>query len=85
VTRVEVRVDSGPWRQARIDRAQNAEFAWKTWSAEWPDAAAGEHSITSRAVDAQGKVQPAADAPEMVGKRTYWESNAQVTRKIQLA
>jgi DMSO/TMAO reductase YedYZ molybdopterin-dependent catalytic subunit len=85
VARVEVQVDGGPWRQATIDRSPTAEFAWKLWSLDWPDAAPGEHSIASRAVDAKGNVQPAMDAPVIAGKRTYWESNGQVNRKIQLS
>ena len=35
-------------------------------------------------IDTQGKVQPAMDDPIIAKKRTYWESNGQVTRKIQL-
>src|SRR5439155_26612556 len=37
---------------------------------------------TSRAVDAQGRVQPAMDDPLIATKRTYWESNGQITRRI---
>lgn len=85
VARVEVQVDDGTWAAATIDRSQAAEFAWKLWSLEWPNAAPGEHAITSRAIDTQGKVQPAMDSPAIAAKRTYWESNGQVTRRVRIA
>jgi hypothetical protein len=45
----------------------------------------GEHTITSRAVDASGAVQPAPDDPLIANKKTYWESNGQITRHVQIA
>ncbi|WP_200822109.1 sulfite oxidase [Caballeronia arvi] len=84
IARVEVKVDDGPWREATIDRSHQAEFAWKIWSVKWENATPGEHKITSRAIDARGNVQPAMDDPRIATKRTYWESNGQVTRRIQL-
>jgi len=41
--------------------------------------------ITSRAVDTQGQIQPAMDNPRIAKKRTYWESNGPVMRRIRLA
>jgi hypothetical protein len=84
IERVEVRIDDGPWQTATIDQSEQAAFAWKMWSLDWPDAAPGEHSITSRAIDAAGNVQPAPDDPVIAGKHTYWESNGQVTRRVRL-
>ena len=54
IARVEVRIDDGPWLPATIDRSEEAEFAWKVWSLDWPDASPGEHAITSRASTARG-------------------------------
>jgi hypothetical protein len=85
VARVEVRIDDGPWLPATIDRAEEAEFAWKIWSLDWADATPGEHRISSRATDAAGRVQPAMDDPWLTAKRTYWESNGQVTRRIRIS
>ena len=82
VARVEVRVDNGPWKPATIDPAPHP-FAWRFWHLDW-SAAAGEHTITSRAIDVAGKVQPAMDDPAIAGKRTYWEANGQITRKIRI-
>ena len=45
----------------------------------------GEHTITSRAVDAQGNVQPAMDDPRIAKKKTYWESKGQIARQIRIA
>ncbi|HXH13413.1 MAG TPA: sulfite oxidase [Alphaproteobacteria bacterium] len=81
---VEVQVDGGAWMPATIDQSEEAEFAWKIWSLAWPKAAPGEHTITSRAIDAAGHIQPAMDDPWIAKKRTYWESNGQVTRRIRL-
>ena len=79
---VELRIDGGPWMPATIDEGMGSDFAWKLWSLAWPGASPGEHAITSRATDAAGNVQPAMDDPRIANKRTYWESNAQITRRV---
>ena len=84
IARVEVRIDGGPWRPATIDQSEQAEFAWKVWSLDWQDPAPGEHTVTSRALDTAGRVQPATDDPWIANKHTYWESNGQVTRPIRI-
>jgi DMSO/TMAO reductase YedYZ molybdopterin-dependent catalytic subunit len=84
IARVEVQIDAGSWVAATIDRSEQAEFAWKLWSLDWANATPGEHTITSRAVDTQGNVQPAMEDPRIAKKRTYWESNGQVTRRLRL-
>ena len=58
--------------------------AWRFWSLDWPDAQAGEHSITSRAIDTAGNIQPAPDDPSLTNKITYWESNGQITRQVNI-
>ena len=84
IAQVEVQIDGGPWLQATIDEGEDAEFAWKLWSVEWRNPASGEHSITSRAIDTEGHIQPAQDDPWITAKRTYWESNGQVTRRVRV-
>jgi len=84
IERVEVRIDEGDWQRAVVDEARNGEFAWSVWSLPWTDPAPGEHTITSRAVDATGRVQPAPGDPQIAAKRTYWENNGQVTRRIRV-
>ena len=82
--KVEVKIDDGPWQRARLDRSQRAEYAWSFWSFNWAGAEAGEHTITSRAIDTSGNMQPAMDDPRIAQKITYWESNGQITRKVQI-
>jgi DMSO/TMAO reductase YedYZ molybdopterin-dependent catalytic subunit len=84
IDRVEVRIDGGDWQPATIDTIDEAEFAWKIWTLDWPDPAPGEHTVTSRAIGLDGEVQPAMDDPIIADKKTYWESNGQVTRSIVL-
>jgi hypothetical protein len=84
VAGVEVRVDGGPWMPATIDEGMGSDFAWKLWSLSWPNAMPGVHTVTSRATDTAGNVQPAMDDPRIANKRTYWESNGQITRRVQI-
>jgi DMSO/TMAO reductase YedYZ molybdopterin-dependent catalytic subunit len=85
IASVEVRIDDGPWMSATIDEGSGSDFAWKFWSVAWPDATPGEHTVTSRATDMAGGVQPAMTDPRIANKRTYWESNGQITRRVQVA
>ena len=83
IAAVEVKVDDEPWRKAVIGDADKPSFTWRSWSLDW-QATSGEHSITSRAIDTTGKVQPAMDDPVIAEKKTYWESNGQITRHIRI-
>jgi hypothetical protein len=40
--------------------------------------------VTSRAFDVDGHQQPAPDDPFLASKRTYWESNGQITRRVTI-
>ncbi len=84
IANIEVQIDNGSWLPATIDEGEDAEFAWKLWSVAWPNPAAGEHAITSRAIDTEGNIQPAQDDPWITGKHTYWESNGQLTRRVRI-
>jgi hypothetical protein len=79
---VEVQIDQAPWVSATIDHSEEAEHAWKIWSLDWANPSPGEHTVTSRAVDTAGQIQPAMNDPLIAKKHTYWESNGQVTRRI---
>jgi DMSO/TMAO reductase YedYZ molybdopterin-dependent catalytic subunit len=85
IAQVEVQVDDGPWQRAPLDTKQMGRFAWRFWSLPWADATPGEHTITSRALDTHGNVQPAQDDPLIANKITYWESNGQITRRVEIA
>ena len=83
IAAVEVKIDDGAWMKATLSEADNSPFAWRFWHLDWA-ATSGEHSITSRAIDAAGNVQPAMDDPIIANKKTYWESNGQITRKVRI-
>lgn len=85
IASVEIQVDGGPWMPATITEGAGSEFAWKFWSLPWPNAAPGEHTVTSRATDTAGNVQPAMTDPQIANKKTYWDSNGQITRRVNIA
>ena len=87
VAAVEVQVDEGPWKEARLHRQpsrgrQARKFAWRFWTRRWENATPGEHTIRSRAYDVDGNVQPAQDDPFLASKVTFWESNGWITRRV---
>ena len=84
VARVEVRVDDQPWAPAAIDQGAEHEFAWKFWHFDWKQVTPGDHRLTSRAIDTSGNVQPATDDWRIANKKTYWEANGQITRRIRI-
>jgi DMSO/TMAO reductase YedYZ molybdopterin-dependent catalytic subunit len=64
ISRVEVRVDDGPWSEARL-RAPLSSTTWVLWRYDWPFRP-GNHTFTVRCVDGQGAaqiVEPAPPAP----------------------
>ncbi|KPJ84223.1 MAG: sulfite oxidase [Gemmatimonas sp. SG8_23] len=83
IARVEVRIDDGPWQGAVLGEGADDPHTWTFWHFDW-EATTGDHTVTSRAIGADGEIQPAADDPALVQKITYWESNGQVTREITL-
>ena len=60
VAAVEVRVDAGPWQQARLARVPDID-TWRQWVWEW-DATPGSHVLEARATDATGYTQTAVQA-----------------------
>ncbi len=84
VASVEVRIDDGPWQATTLTEGEGGTFTWVFWSFDWEAATPGEHTVTSRAIDSDGNVQPSPDDPFLTGKQTYWESNGQITRIIQI-
>jgi DMSO/TMAO reductase YedYZ molybdopterin-dependent catalytic subunit len=83
IAKVEVQVDTGPWRTAKLDRPRQ-EYAWTFWTIDWPHPAPGEHAIRSRAYDTDGNLQPTPDEPFLASRRTYWENNGQITRRVRI-
>ena len=88
IARVEVadrrRAVERPSCDAGAEGAGRGGFAWTFWTFDWGTPAAGEHTVRSRAFDVDGKVQPAPDDPFLAGKVTYWESNGQIARLVDI-
>ena len=84
IKKVEVRIDDAPWQEATIDPVEDDDYAWKIWHLNWDNPSKGEHTIVSRAIDTKGNIQPAGNSDYITKKRTYWESNGQVVRKIRI-
>ena len=81
---VEVKVDDRPWQAATLDPATTSEkYSWKFFNYAWNGATAGEHTVTSRATDVNGVVQPTAEALEV--KQTFLERNAQLARTVMIS
>ncbi|MEO6034222.1 MAG: sulfite oxidase [Verrucomicrobiota bacterium] len=81
---VELRIDDGPWIKTRLEQKQRAQYSWTFWSYDWKNPGTGDHALVSRAIDENGKVQPAADDPLIKLKKTYYEANQQYPRKIRI-
>jgi len=85
IDKVEVRIDDGDWQPATLTEGAGEKFAWVFWTFDWGSVAAGEHRVTTRATATSGEVQPAPDDPLLAGKKTFWESNGQITRRVKIA
>ncbi|MBI3473540.1 MAG: sulfite oxidase [Candidatus Solibacter usitatus] len=81
---VELKIDDGGWQTVQLTEVRQEPYTWIFWSFDWKDAKAGEHTLTSRATDAKGRVQPAPGDPFIALKKTYWEANQQAPRKIRI-
>ncbi|MET9390529.1 molybdopterin-dependent oxidoreductase [Streptomyces sp. NPDC006624] len=60
IDKVEIRVDDGPWQEARL-AAEDGRDTWRQWSFAW-QAVKGGHTLTVRATDRTGEVQTAQRA-----------------------
>ena len=61
IAAVEVRVDNGPWQQARLAAVPGID-TWRQWVWEW-DATPGGHTLEARATDVTGYTQTAIQVP----------------------
>src|SRR5919199_4446552 len=85
IARVEGRGDDGPWLPTfLVAQGSDSGYEWRRWGFDWAQATPGEHTITSRAFDRAGNVQPAPTDPVIADKLTYWESNGQITRRVRI-
>ncbi|MFM7064903.1 MAG: molybdopterin-dependent oxidoreductase [Actinomycetes bacterium] len=61
VAGVEVRVDDGPWRPARLGQ-EHARTTWRQWVWDWTPTP-GDHRLQVRATDGTGTTQPEEPTP----------------------
>ncbi len=78
---VEVKVDEGPWQPATLV-ASNSRYSWKLFTYSWQGATPGEHTLVSRATDANGQVQ--LTEADLETKRTFLEHSAQFSRRVMI-
>ncbi|GAB3747528.1 molybdopterin-dependent oxidoreductase [Microlunatus parietis] len=71
---VEIKIDDDAWQQARLADVTGPD-TWRQWSYEWA-ASPGDHTITVRAVDAEGTPQIEASAPPAPDGATGYHSVA---------
>ena len=76
VAAVEVRVNGGPWHEARLAAVPGID-TWRQWAWEWP-ASPGNYLIEARATDATGYTQTAAQVQTIPNGASGYPS-AQVT------
>ncbi|MEU5787866.1 molybdopterin-dependent oxidoreductase [Micromonospora purpureochromogenes] len=72
ISRVEVRVDGGPWREATLAPTVSVD-TWVQWSWRW-DATPGEHTLQVRATDATGETQTGREQPVEPDGATGWHT-----------
>jgi Sulfite oxidase and related enzymes len=70
---VEVRVDDGEWRQARLAAVPGPD-TWRQWVIDDWEATPGTHTIQVRATDATGYTQTPELAPPAPDGATGWDS-----------
>lgn len=99
IDRVEVRLDNGDWQPATLEpqpldgQAPNAQapntqspapHSWHFFSLHLGPVPPGPHTLVSRAIDKNGRIQPTAADDEIALKKTYWEAYQQWPREIIL-
>ncbi|MFI1237817.1 molybdopterin-dependent oxidoreductase [Nocardia salmonicida] len=59
VTGVEVQIDNGDWRPARLSTEVTVD-TWRQWTYDW-DATPGQHTLRARTIDTTGQPQTAVE------------------------
>jgi len=62
VQKVEVRIDDGPWQEARLG-SDVTNDAWRQWVLDWTPPGPGNYTIQARATDKTGATQTEEQAP----------------------
>lgn len=78
ISRVEIRIDDGQWQDASLADALN-DVTWRQWFLEW-DAPVGTHTITVRATDSLGAIQPEVRSAPMPNGATGWHETVVIVK-----
>ncbi|MER6796372.1 molybdopterin-dependent oxidoreductase [Amycolatopsis mediterranei] len=78
ITKVELRMDNGPWREAMLSHEVNVR-TWRMWWLEF-DVAPGGHQVVCRATDKSGYTQTEMRAGTVPDGATGWHSIAFTAR-----
>ncbi|WP_232665605.1 molybdopterin-dependent oxidoreductase [Pseudonocardia sp. TRM90224] len=70
ISRVEVRMDGSPWREATLSTEVNGR-TWRMWKAEF-DLSPGNHTVQTRATDMAGTTQPETRAEPIPDGASGW-------------
>jgi DMSO/TMAO reductase YedYZ molybdopterin-dependent catalytic subunit len=70
ISRVEVRMDGGPWREAELSTEVNYD-TWRMWRADF-DLAPGSHTVQTRASDRNGVTQTETRADPIPDGASGW-------------
>jgi DMSO/TMAO reductase YedYZ molybdopterin-dependent catalytic subunit len=81
ISKVEVQVDSGPWRVATLDPVPSTD-TWRQWKLNW-NATPGSHRIQVRATDNSGQTQTSAIGNMVNGKYTDSTGYHQIKTNIR--
>ena len=84
IAKVEVKVDDGTWQTAKLAEEPRTKYGWTFFSIDLGQISTGNHTVVSRAIDINGRIQPSADEDEIALKKTYWEAYQQWPRKISV-
>ncbi|GAA4157685.1 molybdopterin-dependent oxidoreductase [Gryllotalpicola daejeonensis] len=72
ISKVEVQVDDGPWHEAELARAINAD-TWVQWRWAW-DATPGDHQLRVRGTNAKGVQQTSGVSDVLPDGATGWHT-----------
>ncbi|TDC79610.1 molybdopterin-binding oxidoreductase [Micromonospora sp. KC606] len=72
ISRVEVRVDDEPWREATLAPTVSVD-TWVQWSWRW-EASPGQHTLQVRATDTTGATQTGREQPVAPDGATGWHA-----------
>lgn len=72
ISKVQVQIDDGPWQDAELGSELSVD-TWRQWRYVWAGGATGNHTVTVRAIDADGTVQSSEKADPAPNGSSGWQ------------